>query len=206
MKPIAPNQSPARLRPRRRVPGHIAHLNEVRAAQYATRSAEAWDLHLHGWPVSRIAQHLNVSPETCQGYFREELAVVTHHGREGAETWRQLEIGRLELLIEAWLPRAQDPNDPESARGAAIVIKAIENQSRLVGLAAEPPMEEAKETRSLAVLLRSPAARAALRRQLDDAEQEAAAEPCQKPAAAATGKGIQHPAIIPTSVELQTVG
>jgi len=157
------------------MPGQLAQLNDVRAMQYATRSAEAWDRRVQGWPVGRIARHLNVSTGTVYEYMREGLAEIKP-SPESVETWRHLELSRLERMIEAWLPIAETTTHPNACRAAAIVLKTRETQARLVGLPAEPPVEVAKETEDKgAQLLKSPAARAALRRQLDAAERVEAA-------------------------------
>ncbi len=171
MKLTETTKDSTRPRPRGRVPGRLAHLNGVRAAQYATRSAEAWELLLGGWTVRRIAEHLNVSTGTCQGYIREEMEALGQQRRGNAEIWRQVSLGRLERVIEAWLPRAQDVNDPEAARGAAIVIRTVEAQARLLGLTTEPPAEEpegAKKTPAMTreMLMKSPALLADLEREV----------------------------------------
>jgi hypothetical protein len=109
-------------------------LNEVRAAGCVTRCAEAWSLRLNGMSVRRISVKLNVSVGTASGYLRESLEELGRQCLESAEVWRQIELERLDRLVEVWLPRAQDANDVEAARGAAIVVRVIEAQARLLGL------------------------------------------------------------------------
>ncbi len=134
MTDTQPNDPGAPARTGGHVPGQLAHLNEVRAAGCATRCAEAWDLRLDGWTVRRISVRLNVSVGTCAGYLRESLEELGRQSRESAEVWRQLELERLDRLVEVWLPRSQDANDVEAPRGAAIVVRVIEAQARLLGL------------------------------------------------------------------------
>jgi hypothetical protein len=81
-------------------------------------------------------------------------------------------------MIGAWHPVSQTPSDPEAARGAAIVIRAIEAQARLLGLfepaGAESPADSEAEKEPGATyeeqLVRSPALRSHLKKQLENAE------------------------------------
>jgi len=167
--------------PQPQMPKQLQHLNEVRAAERETRCAEAWALRLKGFSVREISEQLNISVGTASKYLRTVLEELQTTSIEGAETWRRLELDRLDALLRAWQPIARAPSDPEAARGAAIVIRAIEAQSRLLGLfepaGAESPLDSEAEKEPGATyeeqLVRSPALRSLLRKQLENAEKGA---------------------------------
>lgn len=148
-------------------------LNALRHDEREARRGEAWVLRLDGMTPRQIASYLQVSVATVSDYLQETLEELKEVSRESADSWRQLELDRLDAVVATWLPVSRDPSHPEAARGAAIVVRAIEAQARLLGLLqanqmfpsagkAPEPMEEQ--------LARSPALRAALRRQLDGAD------------------------------------
>ena len=163
------------------MPKQLQHLNEVRAAERETRCAEAWALRLKGFSVREISEQLNISVGTASKYLRTVLEELQTTSIEGAETWRRLELDRLDALLRAWQPIARAPSDPEAARGAAIVIRAIEAQSRLLGLfepvgaeaSPEPDAEKEPEVAYEDQLVRSPALRYRLKKQLENAEKGA---------------------------------
>jgi hypothetical protein len=166
---------------RPQMPSQLVHVNEVRAAERETRCAEAWRLRLQGCSMREISEQLNVSVGTVADYLRSVLVDLKAESRDGAEVWRRLELDRLDALVKAWLPIAQEPSHPESAKGAAIVIRVVEAQSRLLGLLQPlqdaPPLQPEKPAESESnedMLVRSPALRDALRRDLEKAERLAA--------------------------------
>jgi len=167
--------------PQPQMPKQLQHLNEVRAAERETRCAEAWALRLKGFSVREISEQLNISVGTASKYLRTVLEELQTTSIEGAETWRRLELDRLDALLRAWQPIARAPSDPEAARGAAIVIRAIEAQSRLLGLfepvgaeaSPEPDAEKEPEVAYEDQLVRSPALRYRLKKQLENAEKGA---------------------------------
>jgi hypothetical protein len=176
--------------PQPQMPKQLQHLNEVRAAERETRCAEAWALRLKGFSVREISEQLNISVGTASKYLRTVLEELQATSIEGAETWRRLELDRLDALLRAWQPIARAPSDPEAARGAAIVIRAIEAQSRLLGLfepagaEAQPQNSEAEKEPEVAYeeqLARSPALRSRLKKQLENAE-KGAQQPIPVPA------------------------
>jgi len=163
------------------MPNQLRHVNDVRAAERETRRAEAWALRLKGFSVREISGQLNVCVGTVSDYLRSVLEDLKTGSQEGAETWRRLELDRLDALLRAWQPIAQTPSDPEAARGAAIVIRAIEAQARLLGLfepvgaeaSPEPDAEKEPEVAYEDQLVRSPALRYRLKKQLENAEKGA---------------------------------
>ncbi len=91
-------------------------------------------MRLEGNTVRQIAEALNVSVGAAAQYLQETLAELRAASQESAESWRQLQLDRLDTIIAAWLPVARDPAHPEAARGAAIVVRACDSQARLLGL------------------------------------------------------------------------
>lgn len=165
------------------LPGQLVHLNAVRHVEREARRAEAWALRLEGCTVRQIAERLCVSIGVAATYLQETLSELRETSRESADSWRQLELDRLDAVISTWLPVSRDPRHPEAARGAVICVRAIEAQARLLGLLQSSmimPTEGKPAEPVEAQLARSPALRAAMRRQLDEADR-LAAQGVQKP-------------------------
>ena len=164
--------------PQPQMPKQLQHLNEVRVAERETRRAKAWAMRLEGNTVRQIAEKLNISVGGVALYLQETMAELRADSLESATEWRQIQLDRLDAMIGAWHPVSQTPSDPEAARGAAIVIRAIEAQSRLLGLfepaGAESPADSEAEKEPGATyeeqLVRSPALRSHLKKQLENAE------------------------------------
>lgn len=160
-------------------PGQMVALNAIRHDEREVRRAEAWAQRIEGKTARQIATHLGVSVGVIHDYFQESLAEVKASARDSADTWRRLELDRLDDLIATWTPVSRNPTHPEAARGAAIIIQAIASQTRLLGLldarlintSTETPTENLED-----MLARSPALRRTMRRQLEQAEKKAAAQ------------------------------
>ena len=117
------------------------HLNALRHDEREARRAEAWALRLAGSTVRQIAEAMNVSVGTASQYLQETLAELQTDSRESADSWRQIQLDRLDAIVAAWLPISRNPTHPEATRAAAIVVRAVEGQSRLLGLLV--PMSDA---------------------------------------------------------------
>ena len=165
----------SRAKPRR-VPGQLVALNEVNAAQRAERVAEAWRLRVRGLTVRAIAERLNVSAPTCWDYVREGLRLAREASADSAEAWRSQMVEQLEELLGQWSPVALDPAALGSDKAAAIVLKCQEQRARLLGLDRLEIPAEVKQV-DIAEAMASPAARAALRRMLDEADRQAGEKP-----------------------------
>jgi hypothetical protein len=123
-------------------------------------------MRLEGNTVRQIAAAMDVSVGAAGKYLQETLAELGAESRESAESWRQVQLDRLDAVIAAWLPISRNPSHPEAARGGALVIRAVEAQSRLLGLlqpANDVPVTSAKPALD-EVCLHSPAALEAARR------------------------------------------
>lgn len=120
--------------PRPRVPAQLMAVNGTRNAERETRLAEAWALRIEGHTVRQIAERLSCSVSTAHEYLRTTLEELKANRDENADHWRRLQLARLDGTIADWLPISRNQQHPECARAAAICIKAIEVQSRLMGL------------------------------------------------------------------------
>lgn len=158
---------------RAKMPHQLVTINGARHAEREAARADAWALRVEGLSQSAIAERLEVSVGTVAAYLRETLEELKSTSMESAEGWRRLQLDRLDAVIATWLPVSRDPNHPEAARGAAIVVRAAEAQSRLLGLlqASQLLPESGKPAETMEEqLAKSPALRAAMRRQLDEAD------------------------------------
>jgi hypothetical protein len=117
-----------------RQPGQLVHLNALRHDERETRRAEAWAMRIEGRTVRTIAERLSCSISTAHEYLRSTLEELKECSKESADGWRRLELDRLDAIIATWSPISSAPSHPEATRAAAIVVRAIEGQSRLLGL------------------------------------------------------------------------
>jgi len=148
------------------MPHQLVALNDLRHIERVAARAAAWQARIDGKPLSVIASELGVCVSTVSAYLRETIEELSASAVNDAETWRNVELARLDSLLKAWLPVAQEVKHPEATRAAAIVIRAIEAQNRLLGLevaALVPqPAKQSKEEE----LQRSPAVIDAVERML----------------------------------------
>lgn len=169
------NQSNTLAPKKPRQPGQLAGINALRHDERETRRAEAWALRIEGHSVRQIAEVMNVSVGAVSEYLQETLTELREDSRELAEGWRQIQLDRLDAVVATWLPVSRDSAHPEAARGAAIVIRAVETQARLLGLL-QPSVvplapERPVESDSMGEALReSPAVMEALERELAKAK------------------------------------
>lgn len=123
--------------------------------------------------MREIAEVMDISVGAAGKYLQETLAKLGTESRESAEGWRQIQLDRLDAVVATWLPVARDPAHPEATRGAAIVIRAIETQARLLGLlepSVVPPGPERRVESMEEALRESPAVMEALERELAKAK------------------------------------
>ncbi len=160
--------------PRPRMPHQLVTINGARHAEREALRASAWQLRVEGKSQTAIAAELEVSVSTVAAYLRETLEELKSSAIQSAETWRALQLARLDGIVGVWSQVAQNPDHPEGSRAAVIVVRAIESQSRLLGLLQSnlvlPGTDRAPESME-EQLARSPALRAAVRRQLDQADE-----------------------------------
>lgn len=119
---------------RARIPAQLAHINSVREACAAQRRAEIWRLRVAGLTQREIGLRVGLSEDRVGVILRESLAAVREEGDSGAEGWRAIQLARYEQLLAAWLPLALQPGKMDAEKAAAIVIRGLEAQARLVGL------------------------------------------------------------------------
>lgn len=91
-------------------------------------------MRIDGNTVRQIAERLRCSVSTAHEYLRTTLEELRNCSTESAESWRLLQLHRLDDVVATWLPVSRDPTHPEATRAAAIVVRAVEAQSRLLGL------------------------------------------------------------------------
>jgi hypothetical protein len=125
-----------------------------------------------GKSLRDIAEALNVSVPTARGYWRFGLGLLLADTKEQAGEHRAVMLARLEELISKWSVMANMPYVEGADRAAAIVIRAMEGQARLLGLDKADPGDGKLGEVDISEALKSKAARDALRRMLDAAERD----------------------------------
>ncbi|MFA5262426.1 MAG: hypothetical protein WC378_01275 [Opitutaceae bacterium] len=155
------------------MPKQLRHVNGTRHANRENSKTVAWGLRLQGYTLRQVADRLAVGLGTAAKYLNETLEELRAASLESGDSWRQIQLDRLDSVIAAWLPVACDPTHPEGARGAAVVVRACETQAKLLGLLQSNvvPMMPEKPTVSLEdSLAKSPALREAMERNLTRAK------------------------------------
>ena len=156
------------------MPKQLVALNEQREAGHAQRVAEALRLRADGNSLRDIAGKLNISVSTARDYWREALALLIEDTKQQAGEQRAVMLARLEELISKWSSMANLPHVEGADRAAAIVIRAMEGQARLLGLDKVDVGTGQLGEVDISEALKSKAARDALRRMLDEADRAAA--------------------------------
>lgn len=117
-----------------------------------------------GKSLRDIAEALNVSVPTAKTYWRSGLALLLEETKEQVGEQRAVMLARLEELISKWSVMANLPHVEGADRAAAIVIRAMEGQARLLGLDKVDPNVKPAVEMEMGEALKSKAAKDALRR------------------------------------------
>ena len=98
------------------------------------RRREAVTLYTGGESRQDIAQRLQVARSTVDKYLREAVIEITDDTAELAKIWRRRSLAYIEAVITSqW--EAMVDGDPHAA---ALVLRAVAQASKLVGLGAAP--------------------------------------------------------------------
>lgn len=106
-----------------------------RATQPATVAAATWreravELRTQGWTYARIAKECGVSIQSAYQAVVRYLEETRAVSREHAEEIRRLELDRLDRMLSAFGPRAEDGD----AAAADRVLRIQERRAKLLGL------------------------------------------------------------------------
>ena len=162
---------------KRHVPARIMHLNAVKGAIAADNIVKAWELRKNGKTITEIAKEIGVSVPTAYDYMQRGLESARAEYTASAVDHIQVIVGQLDTLISKWRELSDCPAVEGSDRAAAIVLKALEQKSKLLGLEGKGgPLalenEAANQVIDITEALKSPATRDALKRMIAQAEAE----------------------------------
>lgn len=158
------------------VSARIAAINAMRASSAADNTIQAWKLRTEGRTVAEIAEVLGVGVSTAQGYLQKGLEAARETYTASAMDHIQVILGQLDGIISKWRALADCPAAEGADRAAAIVLKALEQRSKLLGLEGKGAGLVIKEPSGgagvidLTEALKSKATREALWTMLDSAE------------------------------------
>lgn len=157
------------------LPGKLAARNAMVSSIAADNSIKAWELRTQGRTVSEIAQELGVSVVTARNYLQRGLEAARETYTASAMDHIQVILGQLDGIISKWRQLADCPAAEGADRAAAIVLKALEQRAKLLGLDGKgaglvTDGTGGGPTIDLTEALKSPATREALKRMIADAE------------------------------------
>jgi hypothetical protein len=140
-EPRAKRRSPPKLRPTTKdiaqrttlAPDAPApHLDLVIADQGlepTERALEAWNARLSGAPIVDIAHQMGVSIELAKKLIQEVHTAIYEDLKTNLDLNRQLDLGRIDALIKAFLPAAKSGDDD----AANVVLRCLTQRSKLTG-------------------------------------------------------------------------
>ena len=118
-----------------------------RRLKAAERRLEAMRLRKAGWTYREIADQLGINHSSVYQFVTEAMAEVRNQTSQEAEEYRAVELSRLEQIHKDWAPLATPGAEADhyaienAAKAAAIVLKASERRSKLLGLDAPEKKE-----------------------------------------------------------------
>lgn len=158
------------------LPGKLAAKNAMLSSIAANNSIKAWELRTKGRTVSEIATELGVSVVTARNYLQRGLEAARESYTASAMDHIQVILGQLDAIISKWRVLADCPAAEGADRAAAIVLKALEQRAKLLGLEGKgaglviDAAGQGGPTIDLTEALKSPATRDALKRMITEAE------------------------------------
>ena len=102
-------------------------------AQARVNEFQVLDLRLKGLSLRAIGKRLGVCHATAYKAMSRVLAKLEAASAEKAEELRRIETERLDLMLEALLPKATNKRNPNGA-AADRVLKIMERRAKLWGL------------------------------------------------------------------------
>ena len=157
------------------VPARLAARNDLLESQAAANTITAWKLRCEGKTVPQIAEALGVSDSTAKAYLQRGLEAARASYTASAMDHIQVVLGQLESIISKWRELADCPAAEGADRAAAIVLRALEQKAKLLGLEGKgaglvTDAAGAGPTIDITEALKSPATRDALKRMIAEAE------------------------------------
>lgn len=94
------------------------------------RRTKAFELRKSGLTYEKIGNKIGISTQAAHGLIKRELVRLSKQAEGDASLLRQLEIERLDCLIDAIWPKAMDGDLPAIDR----VLRIAERRARFLGL------------------------------------------------------------------------
>lgn len=115
---------------KRKKRGGIGKSSQPRTVDAVDWQRRAVELRTQGWTYQRIADECGVSVSTAYAAVVRYLEETRAVSREHAEEIRRLELDRLDRMLAAFGPRAEDGD----AAAADRVLRIQERRAKLLGL------------------------------------------------------------------------
>jgi hypothetical protein len=136
---------PESLAPDAPAPRLEALVNEYGPGPCA-RALMAWQARMNGDSIIAIATDLGLSIPAAKDLISEVYAAIQEDLKENIDLNRQLDLARIDALIGAHFPRAQQGK----TKSAQFILRCIERRSKLIGL---EPMPAPSQHNSQSVLI-----------------------------------------------------
>ena len=105
----------------------------------------AWQARIHGSSIVEIAMQLKVSIHTVKNLIDKVYKAVAEDLKENIDLNRQMDLARIDDLLEAHLPRAK----AGKTKSASLVLRCLERRSKLIGIEPLPEPNRGHQTNVL---------------------------------------------------------
>jgi len=111
-----------------------ARLIENQGTEPTEAALCAWEARIKGMPIVDVAHELGVSIVAAKQLIRDAHAAIMEDLKENLDLNRQLDLGRIDGLLQIYYPLARS-GDTDCA---AVTIKCLQHRAKLVGIEALP--------------------------------------------------------------------
>lgn len=108
---------------------HLGDLIAELGPQRVLDALKAWDMRLQGRPIYEVAHEFNLSVEAAKHLIKEAHSAIAEDLKENVEQNRQLDLDRIDGLLQTFYPAAKAGDD----KAAAVTLKCIERRAKLTG-------------------------------------------------------------------------
>jgi hypothetical protein len=122
----------------------------ARSRQHEQR---ALALRLDGWSITSIAEDIGLSRGGTHKALTRALERLAVENRHAAATLRDIELARMDKLLEAAMPLATAPNGEADVRAMLVIIKIGERRAKLLGLDVPEPIQITVDLPSLSEIM-----------------------------------------------------
>ena len=130
---------------------HLTQMVKAQGADLTANAVAAWDARVRGIPIVDIAHEQGVSIELARSLLKEAHAAITEDLKEALDQNRQLDLARVDGLIQTYYPPARS-GDGDSA---AVVLKCLAHRAKLTGIEPLPATHHTGQPQNVLVWIQN---------------------------------------------------